>query len=360
MYLGMPLTLGLQRLYPWLGRWCPTVGLVIMCISLLVASVCDTVPQLIATQGVLYAIGSSIGYCPCLLYMDEWFIRKKGIAYGIMWAGTGLSGSVFPFILEWLLASYGYRTTLRVCGVCFVVLTMPVVYFIKPRLPQSARAHINPFNFRFALSRRFLLHQGASIIQALGFFLPGIYLPTYARSIGASPFLSASTTMLVNIASTFGCPTMGWFADHFHVTTCLFISAAGTTYGVLLVWGFATTLPVLLVFCVIYGLFAGSYSSAWTGIMRDMTEDADTSEAPDRKPKAGDFDPVMILGLLAAGRGIGSIVSGPLSQTLIKDVPWNATDIGGFRSEYGPLMIFTGLTAATSGIVILWRRLGWL
>jgi hypothetical protein len=38
-----------------------------------------------ATQGVLYAIGGSIAYAPCVIYMDEWFVKRKGLAFGIMW-----------------------------------------------------------------------------------------------------------------------------------------------------------------------------------------------------------------------------------------------------------------------------------
>ncbi|KAG6362160.1 hypothetical protein INS49_010390 [Diaporthe citri] len=65
MYLsGLP-ALVLNRMYPRLGRWSPMVGLLIMCLSLALSSFSTTVTQLIATQGVLYAIGGSIGYLPC-------------------------------------------------------------------------------------------------------------------------------------------------------------------------------------------------------------------------------------------------------------------------------------------------------
>lgn len=100
MYLsGLP-ALVLNRMYPRLGRWSPMVGLLIMCLSLALSSFATTVTQLIATQGVLYAVGGSIGYLPCILYMDEWFVRRKGLAYGIMWSGTGLAGTRSRSICE--------------------------------------------------------------------------------------------------------------------------------------------------------------------------------------------------------------------------------------------------------------------
>lgn len=60
MYLDIPIVLGLQRLYPRQGRWSPIFGLLMMCLSLAMSSFSTTVGQLIATQGVLYAVGGSI------------------------------------------------------------------------------------------------------------------------------------------------------------------------------------------------------------------------------------------------------------------------------------------------------------
>lgn len=52
--------------------------------------------------------------------IDEWFVRRKGFAFGLMWAGTGTSGIVVPFLLEWLLNDYGYQTALRVWALILV------------------------------------------------------------------------------------------------------------------------------------------------------------------------------------------------------------------------------------------------
>lgn len=40
-------------------------------------------------EGVLYAIGGSLLYSPAMFYVDEWFVKKKGLAFGVMWAGVG-------------------------------------------------------------------------------------------------------------------------------------------------------------------------------------------------------------------------------------------------------------------------------
>ncbi|KAJ2971199.1 hypothetical protein NQ176_g7814 [Zarea fungicola] len=52
MYLGMPITMGIQRLSPRLSIWSPLIGIFIMTGSLVAASFSTTVPHLIGTQGV--------------------------------------------------------------------------------------------------------------------------------------------------------------------------------------------------------------------------------------------------------------------------------------------------------------------
>ena len=94
-----------------------------MCIALAAASFANTVTQLILTYGVLYGLGGSICYAPTISFVDEWFIRRKGLAFGIMWAGTGVAGLLLPLVMQWLLNSYGFRSTLRIWSLALFILT---------------------------------------------------------------------------------------------------------------------------------------------------------------------------------------------------------------------------------------------
>ncbi|KAF4464344.1 hypothetical protein FALBO_8820 [Fusarium albosuccineum] len=361
MYLGIPFAMSLQRLYPKHSRWSPIIGLFVMCVALALSSFSQNTTHLILTQGVLYAIGGSISYCPCILYMDEWFAKRKGLAFGVMWSGTGLAGFALPLLFEKFLHEYGFRTTLRIWSLALFILTLPLAYFIKPRLPYSATRHINPLKLSFALSRNFMFHQFANIAQALGFFLPGIYLPSYARTaLGAGTFPSALTVLLINVASVFGCVVMGALTDRLHVTDCFMISAAGATISTFFLWGFSTNLPVLYVYCIVYGFFAGSYTSAWPGVMRMVTAGPTSSDNDRLSGSGSSFDPAMVLGVLSAGRGIGNVASGPLSEALVKGMPWQGQASGGYGTGYGTLIVFTGATALAGGATFMFRRVGWM
>jgi MFS family permease len=85
MYLSSPLVFGMLAWYPTWKRPCIVIGLIMMCLSLGLSSLSTTVPHLITTQGVFYAIGGALCYSPTIGFMDEWFVKRKGLAFGTMW-----------------------------------------------------------------------------------------------------------------------------------------------------------------------------------------------------------------------------------------------------------------------------------
>ncbi|PWY73003.1 MFS general substrate transporter [Aspergillus heteromorphus CBS 117.55] len=349
MYLDLPFVFAAYRQWPQYQRRGCGAGVLVMCLALGLSSLSTNVTHLIVTQGVCYAVGGSIAYSPCILLMEDWFDKRKGLAFGVMWAGTGLGGVVLPIVMEQLLNRYGFRTALRAFAIALFLLAAPLVYFVKPRVPVAKnRVSPPPPNLRFILSSTFVLFELCNIVEALGFFLPSLYLPTYAGMIGASKSLQALTVILFNFASVVGCVLMGAIVDRLDVTVCILVSTVGSTVGVFLIWGFSVSLAPLFIFAIVYGLFAGSYTSTWPGIMRDVVRKKASAESS------------MVFACLAAGRGVGSIVSGPLSEALIKGMPWEGKPGYGYGSGYGTLIVFKGVTGVVGGGSYIARSLKWL
>ncbi|KAH8704603.1 major facilitator superfamily domain-containing protein [Phaeosphaeriaceae sp. PMI808] len=272
MYMDISIWFSILKCFSRCRKWATPIGLTIVCLALGLGSFSTTVPHLILTQGVIYALGGGLAWAPILFYLEEWWVRRRGFAYGVAMAGLGLSGAILPVILEWLLHSYGFRTTLRVCALAFVVLNLPIVFFLRPRLPISHSLQSRTFDMSFWTCSNFLILQSGNIIQSLGFFLPAIYLPAFARSLGASNIESTTTIILLNGAAFVGCLCMGVATDRYHVVHCLLVSAIGSSIAAFLLWGLSTSLGPLYCFCVVYGAFAGCQSSAWSAITRDTQE----------------------------------------------------------------------------------------
>jgi MFS family permease len=79
----------------------------------LLSSFAIEVWHLIATQGVMCAIGNALLFSPSSLYLDQWFVRRKGLALGVMWAAKSLAGVAMPFVASACLDNFGSKTTLR-------------------------------------------------------------------------------------------------------------------------------------------------------------------------------------------------------------------------------------------------------
>ncbi|EUC36594.1 hypothetical protein COCCADRAFT_34112 [Bipolaris zeicola 26-R-13] len=346
MYMDITLWFAVLKYFPRFRRYATPAGLVVVCLALGLGSLSTNVTHLIVTQGILYALGGGLAWTPILFNIEEWWVRRRGFAYGATMAGLGLSGAILPLILEWLLQSYGFRTTLRVCALSFVALNFPIIFFFKPRLPLSQTSQSRSFDLSFWTCSNYLILQSGNVIQSLGFFLPAIYLPTFARSIGASTVQGTVTIILVNAAAFVGSLCMGLATDKYHVTNCLLVSALGSAVGSFLIWGFSTSLAPLYIFCVIYGAFAGCQSSAWSAIVADT-----------QKKRRG-ADSGFVWACLSAGKGVGNLCSGPLSEALMHAGNWSAGFAYG--SGYGALIAFTGVTALLSGWGYAARRIGWI
>lgn len=346
MYMDIIPFFVLLKTYPKMRAWATPIGLVIMCLALGLGSLSTNVTHLIITQGVIYAVGGGLAWTPILFLIEEWWVRRRGFAYGATMAGLGLSGAILPIVLEWLLNSYGFRTTLRVCALSFVALNFPILFFFKARLPLAQTTQSRGFDMSFWKTSTYLILQSGNVVQSLGFFLPAIYLPTFARSLGASSLESIVTVILLNAAAFLGSLCMGLAVDKYHVTDCLMVSALGSTIGVFLLWGLSTSLPPLYVFCLVYGAFAGCNSSSWSAIIRDTKE------------KKSSADSGMVFACLSAGKGVGNLCSGPLSEVLLRAGSWEAGVAYG--SGYGALITFTGATALLGGWSFAARRVGWL
>ena len=346
MYFGSGASFVALQWWPAFRRRSAGIGLAILALGLVTSSFADHVWQLILTQGALYAIGGILLYSSVILFVDEWFVRKKGIAFGVMWAGTGFSGISVPYIFSWALSHFSFRTMLRAWAVAVVVLSVPLLHYVKPRIPISQASSVRRFNLDFLFSRKFLFLELGNVLEGLGYFVPSIYLPTYARSLGLSSAATVATVAVLNGAAVFGCVFIGVLVDRYHVTTVILVSTIGAVVSVLVFWGLATSVPLLLIFSAAYGFFAGSYSSSWTGMVKELKKDHDAANTG------------MIFSFLAAGRGIGSIVCGPLSEALLKDHAWKGEAALGYGTGYGGLIVYTGVTALLGGLTFGARRLG--
>lgn len=339
----MPLTFTLLTGYPQLRRYCGPLGLLLNALSLILSSYATSVWQLIITQGFLNALGSGLLFAPTSLYLSEWFIHRKGMAYGVIWAGKSGAGVAFPFLTTYFLNHYGAPKTLRIWCIASTILTFPLLFFLKPRLPLPTTHTPRPLSFKFLKHPTFWALQTGNIIQSFGYLLPSTYLPSYAHQLGLPSLTGAILVALFSLASTPGGIVHGILCDRSSPSLVILLSSLGSALAVFVFWGVAAEkpLPLLIIFALVYGFFAGGFSSTYPGVEKELKNQDDS------------LDTGLVIGCLLGGRGVGYVVSGPASGGLLG--AWRASGSWGGGNEYRGVVLVTGITAVLGGMGWEWK-----
>ncbi|KAJ7133628.1 major facilitator superfamily domain-containing protein [Mycena epipterygia] len=320
--------------------------------SLFAASYATKIFELILLQGVLYAIGGFLLYSPTISYMSEWFVARRGMANGILFAGTGAGGVLLPLVLPPLISAYGSPKTLRILAIAIAILLFPALPFAKGRLPQT-RTQIHGPAPRGAADwmkqKSFWAFLAVNTLQGSAYFVPITYLPTFANDLHISSSKSAVTLAMLNVGSVMSRLSIGYLSDKVNPWILALSTLLTTSVTTFILWGVLShSLAGLLVFGIAYGGVAGGWSSLWTGFVKPIAND----------------DPVMattLYGYLLLSRGIGNIVSTPIAAKLYSQ-PHNVTsgvqntgfDVGDGR--FGTMIIYVGTCFAGAAGV---SALGW-
>ena len=173
-------------------------------------------------------------------------------------------------------------------------------------------------------------------------------LVAFASQLGLPSFAGSLAVALSNATLVLGTVLFGSQVDRFHVTLLMLVSTTGTAVSVAVLWRFSVSLPVLLLFGVIWGFFSGAYSTSWTPIVKEI-------QKMDVHAETG-----LVFGMFLAGRGIGSLTSGPLSDAILASKPWVNGQSFGYGTGYGWLILFVTATSLLSGISWVARKAGWV
>lgn len=168
-------------------------GLIVSSIGLVSSAFVNSPTQLIGTLGILYPCAAAL-YLPAATLVYEWFHVRRGLASGIMFAGTGVGGTVFvsyssdvswtaqltlqPFILEALLTRFGYKAAMVSLGLGFFAINAACLVFIRRRIPLAPEMGRAPkLNYRIFTTWAFWCGFVVLLLTSMGNFNPTLWIP---------------------------------------------------------------------------------------------------------------------------------------------------------------------------------------
>ncbi len=119
------------RLSDKLGpRWLIFAGILILGAGLCLMPLVQSFRDYILVWGVMLAIGLDLALAvPLQVAIGNWFIRKRGLANGIQWTFSGLSGVLVLPLIAWLITVVDWRTTCLIGGIVMLAFGTPLVWF---------------------------------------------------------------------------------------------------------------------------------------------------------------------------------------------------------------------------------------
>lgn len=221
-----------------------------------------------------------------------------------------------------------------------MLLLGPATIFIKPRIPQPKHIAPPPKDFSFFRHHTFWWYFAGTVFQSFGFFLPSLWLPTFAVDYAFPSFSGPLALAVYNVAAFLGTIAQGWMIDHYHVTVDLAIVTLVSVLAIFVCLGLATLLPMYYIFAILWGLSGGAYNATWAGYAFDL------------RSEGFDVDTTFIITLMVAAKGVASITSGPVSEGMYK---MSLSGDAGFTygGDYGVILVYTGVCALLGGIACL-------
>lgn len=109
----------------------------------------------------------------------------------------------------------------------------------------------------------------------------------------------------MTVASVVGTLLLGYLSDRLPLKLVVLLTCFGASISAFLLFGFATRLPVLLLFAIGWGFFGLGFTSLWTRLITVIA-------------KGDPISPPTIFGILFMVRGICNVLSGPISSLLLQ------------------------------------------
>jgi MFS family permease len=126
------------RLADRLGIVVPAaIGVVMLAIGYVSSSFSVAAWQYAVAYGVI-GVGSSAAFAPLMADISHWFTRHRGIAVSIVSCGSYVAGTIWPPVIQYSLASVGWRQTHAVIGVLSMITMLPLIFLVlRPRAPAT-------------------------------------------------------------------------------------------------------------------------------------------------------------------------------------------------------------------------------
>ena len=190
----------------------------------LLMSQIQSIWQMYLLYGVMIGVGSSI-YVPLLSTVARWFVQRRSMMTGIVFAGAGVGILILPLAINQLINTYNWRVSFIILGVIIllvIVLTAQflrrdpgqVAYSMNNSTKEDLKLETRGFSLREAAStKQFWMFLAALTCYGFCFFSIQVHIAPYITDIGISATTAAAILATIGGATIIGQIGLGSAGD---------------------------------------------------------------------------------------------------------------------------------------------------
>jgi MFS family permease len=107
-------------------------GGLLLGLGLVLAGRADTIGQFTLAYGGLVGLAVGAFYTPLTTVISAAFTRNRGLALGLISAGSGLGNFAIAPLIRWLITTYDWRTAMLLLGDLSWLVTIPLALVVRP------------------------------------------------------------------------------------------------------------------------------------------------------------------------------------------------------------------------------------
>ena len=206
-----------------------TLGGIIMGAGFMLMAHVTTLVQVYIFWGLLLGIAHSCCTLPILSTIPRWFVKKRGIAVSMTFAGFGLGSIVTPVLVQTFISSFGWRNAVIIIGIIAWAITIPMSQLTR-KDPASMKLRPYGESEEMEGSNTGNLDEGLTLSKAtrtLPFWIIGtisflwlfcqqiiiVHVVPHATDKGIAELVAAGILSILAVFTVVGKLSMGFIAD---------------------------------------------------------------------------------------------------------------------------------------------------
>ena len=236
-------------------------------------------------QGILVGmLGSSSSFAPLMADTSLWFLKRRGIAVGIVASGNYMAGAIWPPLVRHWVDLYGWRDTMMGVGIfCFVTM-LPLALLLRRRAPSHGLAstvtnlkeqspapsstHSPEQMLGISANALLALLCIAGIACCIAMAMPQVHIVAYCTDLGFGAVKGAQMLSVMLAAGVISRLVFGVISDRIGGLRTLLLGSVLQGLALLLFIPFQE-LSSLFIVSALFGLFQGGIVPAYAIIVRE-------------------------------------------------------------------------------------------